>query len=416
LEKTKAYNIPKSLVVRAFKLVKANAGSAGVDRQSLEDFERNRKDNLYKIWNRMSSGSYFPPPVRAVAIPKKAGGERILGIPTVADRVAQMVVKLTFEPQVEKYFLSDSYGYRPSKSALEAVAVTRKRCWKYDWVLEFDIVGLFDHIPHELLMKAVRKHTRENWLILYIERWLRAPIQQSNGKVVTRDKGTPQGGVISPLLSNLYLHYVFDVWMGQKHPDNLWCRYADDGLVHCKTLEEAQQLSEALEERFKQCGLELHPEKTRIIYCKDDNRRDSYTTNSFDFLGYTFRPRVCRNKRENKLFISFSPAASKHAQKAMRKRIKELNWRNRANRSLEEIAKYMNPILRGWLNYYGKFHSSALYSVWRHFNKTLVAWAMCKYKRLKGHKTQAGKFLQRIAENQSQLFVHWRVGMLGTFA
>ena len=270
---TKVFNIPKQQVVEAYKLVKANAGSAGIDRQSLTDFEENLKGNLYKIWNRLSSGSYFPPPVMAVLIPKKSGGTRTLGIPTVSDRIAQMVVKLSFEPEVEPHFLDDSYGYRPNKSALDAIDVTRKRCWRYDWLVEFDIKGLFDNIPHALLMKAVEKHTQEKWIILYINRWLTASIVMPDGNTIQRDKGTPQGGVISPVLSNLFLHYVFDKWMQHNHPETPWCRYADDGLVHCKTEEQALAMLNQLAQRFNQCGLEVHPDKTKVVYWVDLHKR-----------------------------------------------------------------------------------------------------------------------------------------------
>ena len=292
MNKTKPFTIPKRVFLQAYKLVKANAGVAGVDHESLEDFERNLKDNLYKLWNRMSSGSYFPPPVKAVPIPKKSGGERLLGVPTVGDRVCQTVVKLAFEPNVEAIFLPDSYGYRPGKSALNAIGVTRQRCWKHDYVLEFDIQGLFDNLPHDLLMKAVRKHTQEAWIILYIERWLKAPMQGVDGDIVMRTCGTPQGGVISPVLSNLFLHYVFDVWMKRHYPNLEWCRYADDGLVHCDTLHQAEELLDKLKERFAECGLQLHLKKTQIVYCKDSNRKGKYPNQSFDFLGYTFRPRT----------------------------------------------------------------------------------------------------------------------------
>ena len=213
LDKTKPFTVPKALVWKAFQHVKANQGSSGVDKQSIEQFEQNLSKNLYKIWNRMSSGTYFPPAVKGVEIPKKQGGTRLLGVPTVSDRIAQMVVKLVLEPKVEPHFCTDSYGYRPDKSAIDAVAITRQRCWKYKWLLEFDIRGLFDNIDHELLMKAVKKHVDTNWIILYIERWLTAPMQMPDGKIINRTCGTPQGGVVSPILSNLFLHYVFDVWM-----------------------------------------------------------------------------------------------------------------------------------------------------------------------------------------------------------
>lgn len=416
MNKTKPFNIPKQMFLQAYQLVKANAGAAGIDKESLKDFESNLKDNLYKLWNRMSSGCYFPPPVKGVRIPKKSGGTRLLGVPTVSDRIAQMVVKLRFEPNVELCFLSDSYGYRPGKSALDAVGVTRQRCWKFDWVLEFDIKGLFDNIPWDLLMKAVKRHTEERWVLLYIERWLQAPLQEEDGTIIARTCGTPQGGVISPILSNLFLHYVFDKWMQINHPSTPWCRYADDGLAHCRTETEAKQLLEELRERFIDCGLELHPEKTKIVYCKDGGRKGKYTKTSFDFLGYTFKPRLVKNTKRDSLFVSFTPAASKSALKSIRKKVRELNVSNRTDLSLNDLARWLNPILNGWLNYYGKYRRSEMYSIWRHFNKTLVAWAVRKYKRFRKRKTWASKHLQEIAEREPRLFVHWRNGMQGAFA
>jgi group II intron reverse transcriptase/maturase len=413
---TKSFNISKQLVMQAYELVKGNGGAGGVDRQSLGEFEKNLKDNLYKIWNRLSSGCYFPPPVRAVAIPKKTGGERILGVPTIGDRVAQTVVKLIFEPCVEPCFLTDSYGYRPNKSALDAIGVTRKRCWDYDWVLEFDIRGLFDNIPHELLMKAVRRHTDCKWVILYIERWLKAPLQLNDGTLVQRNKGTPQGGVISPVLSNLFMHYVFDFWMTKNHPGKPWCRYADDGLVHLRTEKEAQEMFLALKIRFEECGLEMHPVKTRIVYCKDGGRKQKEPNKAFDFLGYTFQARLCKNTKRNSLFVNFTPAVSKTALKAMRAKTRKDDLRNRTDLSLKQIAKWYNPILQGWLGYYGRYYRSALYSVWRHFNKTLVAWVMRKYKHFQRRKTKASMFIEKLMESHPNLFVHWRNGMKGGLA
>ena len=407
----KPFTIPKGLVYDAFLAVKANAGSAGVDKETIEDFERDLKGNLYRVWNRMSSGSYFPPPVRAVAIPKKTGGERILGVPTVADRVAQTVVKAVLEPLLEPIFLPDSYGYRPEKSALDAIAVTRERCWRYDWALEFDIRGLFDNISHELLLRALEKHTDCEWVRLYIRRWLTAPLQLADGTLVERTKGTPQGGVVSPTLANLFLHYAFDAWMARTFPGVPWCRYADDGLIHCKSEAQAQAVRVALAERFAQCGLEMHPDKTHVVYCKDQSRKDQYPTTKFDFLGYCFRPRVVKNRKRNTLFVSFTPAVSASALKTMRAKTRRLNYRNRTELSLDDIARLHNPVLRGWIAYYGRFYPSALSPVFKHFDNTLVAWAMRKYKRLKGHKTQACRFIESIAKRQPDLFVHWRKGM-----
>ncbi len=359
----------------------------------------------------MSSGSYFPPPVKAVEIPKKAGGKRILGIPTVADRVAQMVAKMYLEPKVEPYFLQDSYGYRPNKSAIDAIAITRKRCWRYDWVLEFDIKGLFDNIDHSLLMQTVKLHTDCKWLILYIERWLTAPFQMKNGEIIERKSGTPQGGVISPLLSNLFLHYVFDKWMMRKNPQNPWARYADDGIAHCRSQNEAEELLIKLDQRFKECGLELHPDKTKIVYCKDDDRKGDHPTIKFDFLGYTFRPRRSKN-RYGKYFINFTPAVSNLAQKSMRRKIH--NWRMhlKPDKSLEDLSRMFNSVIRGWMNYYSRFYASAMYPVLRHFNKALVHWARRKYKKLSQHRRRAEHWLGRIARRDPGLFTHWEKGIL----
>lgn len=412
----KPFTIPKGLVYDAFKAVKANAGAAGVDKETIEDFEKNLKDNLYRIWNRMSSGSYFPTPVKAVAIPKKNGGERILGVPTVSDRVAQMVVKMLIEPKLEPIFLPDSYGYRLGKSALDAVAITRKRCWQYDWILEFDIKGLFDNIDHTLLGRAVEKHLECKWVRLYIGRWLTAPLQKPDGTLVERTKGTPQGGVVSPCLANLFLHYAFDAWLARTFPGVPWCRYADDGLVHCKTETEARTIMAALKERLAECGLEMHPDKTHIVYCKDGSRKEKHPNTKFDFLGYTFRPRVVKNRKRNSLFVSFTPAVSSKALKSMRETTRKLNYRNRTDLSLGDISRLHNPVMRGWIAYYGRFYPSAMYPVFRHFNKTLVAWAMRKYRRLKGHKTRASLFLEKLAEQQPRLFVHWQQGTIGGLA
>jgi len=411
MDKTKPYKISKYTVWEAYKLVKANKGAAGVDDESIQEFETNLKDNLYKIWNRMSSGSYFPPPVKAVEIPKKNGGVRILGVPTVSDRIAQMTVKLYFEPVVEPLFHPDSYGYRPRKSAIDAVRVTRTRCWRYDWVLEFDIKGLFDNINHELLMKAVKKHTDCAWVILYIERWLKAPFQMKNGDIIERTSGTPQGGVISPVLANLFMHYTFDKWMEINHPKDPWARYADDAVIHCRTKEEAEQLLGKLNERFGQCKLELHPEKTRIVYCKDDDRKGDYPEIKFDFLGYTFRPRRSKN-RYGKFFINFTPAVSNKACKAMRQTIRGWRMQLKPDITIHDLSRMFNASIRGWLNYYGHFYKSQLYPVFRHMNGALVMWARRKYKKLLRHKTRAIHWLGRLARNLPKLFAHWQLGIL----
>ena len=406
MKETKPFEISKHVVLEAYKRVKANKGAAGIDEESISEFEENLKGNLYKIWNRMSSGSYFPPPVKVVEIPKKNGGVRILGVPTVADRIAQMVAKLHFEPMVEPLFHPDSYGHRPGRSALDAVAATRRRCWRYDWLLEFDIKGLFDNIDHGLLLRAVRKHTDCKWLLLYIERWLTAPFQTEDGRTIERHSGTPQGGVISPVLANLFLHYAFDAWMVRNCPHNPWARYADDAVIHCRTREEAERLLGRLNERFGECLLELHPDKTRIVYCKDDDRRGEFQEIKFDFLGYTFRPRRSKNLH-GEFFINFTPAVSNKACKAMRQTIRHWYLNLKPDKGLSDIARMFNPVLRGWINYYGRFYKSALYPVLKHMNRALINWARRKYKRLSTHRRRAEYWLGKIAKRDSRLFVHW---------
>ena len=407
---TKPFEISKHDVVRAWQRVKANQGAAGVDGETVEQFEFHLKGNLYRVWNRMSSGSYFPPAVKTVAIPKKAGGERYLGIPTVSDRVAQMVVKLQFEPLVEPHFHADSYGYRPSKSAHQALEVTRKRCWRYPWVLEFDIKGLFDNIDHVLLMKAVRHHTDKRWLLLYIERWLKGPIQRVDGSVIDRTCGVPQGGVISPVLSNLFMHYVFDKWMERTFPGNRFCRYADDGLVHCRSEAEANEVKALLAKRLQECGLEMHPEKTKIVYCKDDDRREEHPITSFDFLGYTFRPRRSKS-RYGKFFINFSPAMSVSAGKAIRQEVRRWKLHLRSDKTLSDLARMFRTRIQGWINYYGRFYKSAMYATLRQINRKLCLWAMRKYKKLKRHKRRAEHRLGEIARQHPGLFPHWGFGV-----
>jgi RNA-directed DNA polymerase len=410
LPESKPFLISKHSVLEAWKRVKANQGAAGIDEESIQDFERKLKDNLYRIWNRMSSGSYLPPPVKTVAIPKTGGGERKLGIPTVADRVAQMVVKMHLEPKVEPLFHPDSYGYRPFKSAHDAVGQARKRCWKYDWVLDLDIKGFFDNIPHELLMRAVRKHASEKWVVLYVERWLKAPAQNEQGQLTTREKGTPQGGVASPLLANLFLHYGFDAWMARKYPSIPFERYADDAIVHCRTKKEAESLREAIILRMAECGLELNLQKTKIVYCQDADRRGTHEHEKFTFLGYEFRPRRARNHR-GKYFVSFLPAISDKAAKAIREEIRGWKLQLRSDKSLEDLARMFNPILRGWMQYYGKYYRSMLHPVFRPLNRRLVRWACRKYKKLRDHQRRATHWLRRISIRSAQLWAHWQIGV-----
>jgi len=410
LDKTKPFDISKQAVWEAYLRVKANKGAAGVDDVSITKFEEKLKDNLYKLWNRLSSGSYMPPPVRAVSIPKDSGGERILGIPTVADRIGQMVVTMCLEPLVEPHFHPDSYGYRPGKSALSAVATARQRCWERDWVIDLDIKGYFDNLDHQLMMRAVKKHTDYPWVLLYVERWLKAPIQKEDGTVTNRDKGTPQGGVCSPLLANIFMHHAFDEWMRQNHPQILFERYADDVLVHCETEKQAKLMYDAIEKRLAQCKLEVHPEKTQIVYCKDDNRRKEYPKEGFDFLGYTFRPRRAKNQH-GQFFVSFTPAISNKAKSRICKVIRDWRIHRLTWATLEDIAEKINPIVRGWYQYYGRFYKSEMYPVLRNVEHCLTRWVQRKYKKLNRHSRNARSFLREIYKRTPRLFVHWTLGL-----
>ncbi len=406
----KPFEISKKLVWQAYLEVKSNGGAAGVDKESIEAFEQNLKNNLYRIWNRLSSGSYFPPAVKAVPIRKKSGGTRILGVPTVSDRIAQTVVKMVLEPILEPVFDEDSYGYRPGRSALDAVEVTRKRCWYYDWVVEFDIRGLFDNIRHDLLMKALRHHCDCRWILLYIERWLKAPLRQQDGSLVARHKGTPQGAVVSPLLANLFLHYTFDAWIRRAIPGIPFCRYADDGLLHCRSRYQAQYVMRCISERFRQCGLEIHPDKSSIVYCKDVNRTEDYSRISFDFLGYTFRPRRCVNPN-GQVHVNFLPAISRDSMKEINRRIRGWHIQLRSDKTLLDLSRILNPILRGWHAYYGRFYPSALGQIWNNFNEYLARWVRRKYKRFFRHKRRARRYLARLARAHPDLFIHWRLGV-----
>ena len=408
MNQAKPFPITKRQVWEAYKRVKANQGGAGVDGQSLEGFAEEMENNLYKLWNRLASGSYQPPPVKRVEIPKANGGVRPLGIPTVADRIAQMAVKQHLEPELEKHFHPDSYGYRPGKSAHQAIGAARKRCWRYDWVVDLDIKGFFDHIDHVLLMRAVRHHTQEKWVLLYIERWLTAAVEMPDGTRVERDRGTPQGGVVSPLLANLFLHYAFDNWMRRTNPHIPFERYADDSVCHCRTREEAEQLKDALTQRFADCGLELHPEKTKIVYCKDDDRRLEYPLTGFDFLGYTFRPRRSKN-RWGKYFINFTPAVSNKAAKAIRQTLRKWKLHLRSDKSLMDLAHMFNAVIRGWVNYYSAYYKSALYPTLKQIDRKLTLWATRKFKRLRNHKRRAAQWLREVARRDMKLFAHWRL-------
>jgi len=402
----KSFDISKQAVWDSYLKVKSNQGAAGVDHQSIAIFEEDLKNNLYKIWNRMSSGSYFPPPVLRVEIPKGDGKMRALGIPTVADRIAQMVVKSQVEPELESIFHTDSFGYRPKRSAKQAVSLARKRCWKHDWVVDMDIKGFFDNIPHDLMMRAVRKHTEDAWVLLYVERWLKAPVQLMNGEIEERAMGTPQGGVISPLLANLFLHYAFDHWMQSSYPSNSFERYADDAVVHCDTQAEAVKLKSEIAKSMVQCGLELHPEKTKIVYCRDAKRTGNYERQSFDFLGFCFRPRLSRNKY-GQYFVNFSPAIAPKSKKAIFSEIRQWCLHKRSDLSVKELANKLNPVVRGWIEYYGAFFQSELLFLVRHLDRLIYRWVIRKYKKQGSNFKKADNWVKRIKSVMPNYFVHW---------
>ena len=408
---TKSIPVSKEQVWLAYKKVKANQGSAGVDQISMEEFDANRSKHLYKLWNRLASGSYFPPPVKEVEIPKKDGKVRKLGIPTIADRVAQMVVKEYLEARFEKIFSPNSYGYRPEKSAHQALEKVRQNCRKTDWVIDLDIKGFFDNIDHERLMLAVQKHVPEKWCLLYIQRWLTMPVQTKSGELIQKQgKGTPQGGVISPLLANLFLHYAMDKWLEQNHPKVEYVRYADDAILHCRTKTEAEQTLAALDERMKACGLELHPEKTKQVYCRDYRRQDTYETVKFDFLGYSFQPRSTKSKQTGKLFLGFDCAISISSKKRIADKLEDLKIDRLNFKSIVGVALYLEPFIRGWINYYGKYRITELKPVFLLLRQRLVWWARKRYKRYKTNMVKAYRWLDRVQKQFPNLFYQWRYG------
>lgn len=404
----RSFNISRQMVWDSYLKIKANKGSAGIDRQTMDDFEKDLRKNLYKIWNRLTSGSYFPPAVRRVDIPKGNGKTRPLGIPTISDRIAQMVVKDILEPIIDPSFHHDSYGYRPGKSALDAVSTARQRCWRDNWVLDMDIRGFFDAIDHSLVMKAISTFTNDRWVLLYIRRWLEADVMFQDGTVEKRTKGTPQEGVISPLLANVFLHFVFDKWMEKQFPNVHFERYADDIVVHCRSYKQLKLVESKLRDRFHACKLELCTEKTKIVYCKDSKRTENFECCSFDFLGFTFRPRSTRNQK-GQFFVSFSPAVSQKKLTFMRSTIRSHPIISGSySNSIEECAHDLNPIIRGWINYYGRFGKSSLKALYRYINDKLTRWIMRKFKSLQRGITRAGKWLKNLYLQNPNLFAHWK--------
>jgi len=408
MKSTKSFVIAKREVWEAYQQVKANRGAAGIDEETIAMFDQNLSRNLYKLWNRMSSGSYFPPPVKQVEIPKAKGGTRKLGIPTVSDRIAQTVVKRAIEPILDPIFHPDSYGYRPGRSAKQAIAVTRKRCWQFDWVVEFDIKSAFDQIDHSLLMKAVSSHIREGWILLYIERWLTAPFETTDGERLPRERGTPQGGVVSPILMNLFMHYTFDAWMKRVNPSCPFVRYADDAVVHCRTRKQAEDVMRSIALRLADCGLTMHPEKSKVVYCKDSNRTASYPHVSFTFLGFTFRPRVAIN-RQKRAFTNFLPGVSADALKRMRKEVRGWRIHRQTPGTLVELAQQYNPKIRGWWNYFGAFYRTAMRGLSQSIDQKLKLWARRKYKTLSRNKRRSAGWLRKMKNETPRMFSHWSV-------
>jgi RNA-directed DNA polymerase len=402
----KPFEISKREVWEAWEKVKENKGAPGVDGCSIADFEADLKNNLYKVWNRMSSGSYFPPPVRAVEVPKPhGGGTRMLGVPCVSDRVAQTVVARRLEPRVEAIFHPDSYGYRPGRSAVDAVEVCRRRCWKRDWVIDLDIQKFFDTVPWGLVVRAVEANTDLPWVVLYVKRWLRAPVQQVDGTMLMRDRGTAQGSSISPTLANLFLHYAFDAWMDREFPGVQFERYSDDAVVHCVSQRQARTVLAAIAVRMEQVGLRLHPDKTRIVYCQDGTRRASYEHTEFNYLGFTFRQRSARSK-DGRQFNSFLPAISKDALKRIGEVVQSWRLHNRTGQDLIDIARDINDVVRGWMNYYGRFYRSKMYPLLSRINAYLVRWIRKKYERLRA-KRKAFRCLRGITQRFPRMFAHW---------
>ncbi len=413
MKDAKSFEISKQLVMEAYKRVKANRGTSGIDDVTIADFEGNLKGNLYKIWNRMCSGSYLPPAVKLVEIPKSNGGKRPLGIPTVGDRVAQMVVVMTIEPDIEPHFHEDSYAYRPKKSALDAVEKAKERSYTFHWVLDLDIKGFFDNIDHELLIKALERHVKCKWAMMYIKRWLSVPYQLKDGTQVERTKGVPQGSVIGPILANLFLHYTFDEWMRRNHSNISFERYADDTICHCVSLKQAEFIHRAIKKRFVECKLELNEEKTKIVYCKKNHRDIAYDCIQFDFLGYTFRPRRSIDTH-GEVFLNFSPAISKKARTKIWETIRDWNQNYWVQMKLEDIAKQINPIIQGWINYYGKYNVKVLKNVLQRINLKLSRWIRDKFKGFRKFKTQAIHRLGDIALKNPDLFAHWSWGVKPT--
>lgn len=406
---SKSQPVKESMVTDAYKSVKRGGESAGIDGVSFIEFAKSLSGNLYKIWNRMASGSYFPPSVKEVEILKTDGSKRKLGIPTIGDRIAQSVVKEHLEKTVDSKFEENSYGYRKGRSAATAIQQCKENCWQYAWAIDLDIKGFFDNIDRDLLMESVREHTDEKWVLIYIERWLKASIVRKDGTEVARDKGTPQGGVISPLLANIFLDKVFDKWFLQTFKGVTFERYADDIIIHCQSQNQAEYILDTVMIRLQEFKLELHPDKTKIVYCKSENRKGEYSVNSFKFLGIEFRPQVVKDK-QGKFFQSFTSLVPTSSFRKIADYIKSLNLHSQTKLDIYQLTTLINDRLTGWFNYFRKW---GIYQKCGYFfynlNQRLIKWVMNRYKRL-NNKTKAIGFLRVNQRLNPSLFVHWKYG------
>lgn len=408
-EKAKPLPISRIMVWEAFKKVRSNKGSAGIDKVSLTEYEANLSDNLYKLWNRMASGSYFPPAVKEKEIKKDNGKIRKLGIPTVSDRVAQQVIKGYIEPRLEAEFHGNSFGYRPLRSAHQALSCVRDNVRKYAWVIDLDITAFFDNVDHKKMLLALDRHVEERWIKMYITRWLEAPIARANGELVEKQgKGTPQGGVISPLLANLYLHYTFDKWMDIKFPDLAFVRYADDIIIHCKSENQSKYVLEKLQRRLHECNLSIQAEKTSIVYCKDYRRKETGHKVKFDFLGFSFRPESKRSKSGG-MFLGFDCEMSKKSYSKIVKEIRDSNFIRRA-RSWQEIVNMFNSKIRGWVQYYDGFRRQVMTNVFHRLHNRLIKWIMNYFKKFNGSKMRAIAYLEYVHRCFPTMFYHWEIG------
>ncbi|MEQ9221230.1 MAG: group II intron reverse transcriptase/maturase [Cyclobacteriaceae bacterium] len=409
-EQTKSIPITKEMVWEAYLEVKKKGKSAGIDDLSMELYSKCKSRELYKVWNRLSSGSYFPSAVKRVEITKTDGGKRPLGIPTISDRVAQTVIRRLIEPRFEALFHESSYGYRPNKSAHAALEAARTNCWRYNWVLDLDIKGFFDNIDHEKMLKALERHIPERWIMMYIQRWLTVPVRELDGREVARRKGTPQGGVISPLLANIYLHYTLDAWLEKHYPEMKFERYADDVVIHCQSEAEVRALKDNLETRLRSCGLEMHGEKTRIVYCRDSKRRGKYPVVKFDFLGFSFQPRTSKHRKTGELFLGYDCAMSIQSRSRILDTIRKMDIQRTSCNRIVYIAQQLNPYIRGWVHYYGRFRGYELDKVFYVLRTRLMRWAKDRYKRYRNNIRKAYAWLDRVRKQYPNLFYHWQLG------